>query len=390
MALSDVQIRNAKPGEKRYSMGDSDGLLLEVMTSGSKFWRLRYWKNKKEFRLTLGEYPAVTLQEARQKRDEIKMELSRGVNPKVKLSATTFEAVALEWYGRHIEGIRTPRHAETVITRLKRFLFPALGSRPIAEIKTPELLAVLREIEARGIIETAHRVKQIAGQVFRYGIAIGFCEHDLSADLRGALPPNIHRHHGSVHNPRDVSGLLQAMAVYSGSPVVKAALWFSLYTFQRPGEIRGAEWGEIDLDAAEWRIPAARMKIKRPHVVPLSRQVVEILVRLKPLTGKGRYVFPSLRSPAGNEPISENTVRVALRTMGYSNERMTPHGFRSLASTNLNEQGWDGDLVELQLAHIEQNTVRAAYNFAERLPERRMMMQAWADWLDDLKDEVVV
>lgn len=389
MALSDVQARNAKPKDKRYTIGDGDGLLLEVMTSGSKFWRLRYWKDKKEIRVTLGEYPALSLQEARQKRDEIKTSLARGENPKAKLALTTFKTVALEWYGRHIEGVRTARHAETVISRLKRFLFPALGNRSIAEIETPELLAVLRDIEARGIVETAHRVKQIAGQVFRYGIAIGACKHDLSADLRGALPPNIHRHHGSVHNPKDVSGLLAAMAVYIGSPVVKAALWFSAYTFARPGEVRGTEWREIDLDAAEWRVPAEKMKMKRPHIVPLSRQAVEVLRSLKPLTGHGRYVFSSLRSPGGGRPMSENTVRVALRTMGFANEQMTPHGFRSLASTNLNEQGWDGDLVELQLAHIEQNAVRAAYNFAERLPERRKMMQAWADWLDGLlRDDI--
>jgi integrase len=283
--------------------------------------------------------------------------------------------------------VRSEGHARTVSLRLEKYLFPVLGSRPIADIVAPELLALLRDIEAGGAIETAHRVKQIAGAIFRFGIATGRCVHDISGDLKGALVPKSVMHHSSLTAPKDIAVLMRGIDVYRGSPVVKTALYFSAYSMLRPGEVRRLEWAEVDFDGMEIRIPAEKMKKRRLHIVPMARQVVEILERLRPLTGSGKYVFPSMRTPDGSRPMSENTIRVALRAMGFSNEEMTAHGFRSMSSTNLNEQGWDGDLVELQLAHQEENKVRAAYNYAERLPERRKMMQAWADWLDSLMSD---
>jgi integrase len=260
-----------------------------------------------------------------------------------------------------------------------------LGARGIAEIKAPELLAIIRSIEASGTIETAHRVRQIAGQIFRFGIASGLCEHDLCADLKGALTPRKPEHQATLTDPREVEGLVRAMETYRGSPIVKSALWFTAYTFQRQGSIRNAEWMEMDFGACLWRIPALKMKGKRDHMVPLSKQCVELLAMLKPLSGHGKYVFPSERTLDGSRGISENTVNAALRRMGFSKEEMCAHGFRGTASTLLNEQGWNSDIIELCLAHQERNQVRAAYNHAERMEERRELMQHWADYLDDLR-----
>jgi integrase len=314
--------------------------------------------------------------------------LALGIDPRApKPEIVTFEAVAREWHKKYITELRTPTYTRDTLYRLERFLFPTLGQRPIGAIKAPELLAALRTVETRGTIATAHCTKQVAGAVFRYGIAIGVCEHDLSADLKGALQPrNKSKHRASLTDPRDIAGLLRAMGAFEGSFVVKAALWFSAYTFQRPGEVRHAEWKEIAWDAAEWRLPAEKMKMKRLHIVPLSRQVLEILRQLKPVTGHGRFVFPSIHSPAGIVPMSENTISAALRRLGYTREEMSPHGFRGMASSNLNEQGWPPDVIERQLAHVEENAVRAAYNHAEYLPQRREMMQWWADWLDKLRE----
>jgi integrase len=387
VGLTELQIRKARAKEKRYMLCDERGLYLEILPSGRKFWRYRSRKDGKETRLSLGEYAIVSLKEAREKCVVLAKGKAQGLNPKKILKpakTVTFEKTARDWFDKQVDGVRSIGHAETIKFRLERYLLPALGPRALKDIQAPELLAVLRMIESQGHIETAHRTMQIAGRIFRFGISIGECAHDISADLRGALIPNRHKHFASVTAPKNVADLVRRIGAYTGSFVVQSALWFSLYTFARPGEIRSAEWSEIDLDVFEWRIPAERMKRRRPHVVPLSRQVVEILKRIKPLTGHGRYIFSSIRTPNGARPMSENTVRVALRAMGYSNNDMTPHGFRSLASTNLNGQGWDGDLVELQLAHAEEDSVRAAYNFAERLPERKTMMQAWADWIDSL------
>ena len=273
-------------------------------------------------------------------------------------------------------------HAATVIRRLERDVLPWLGVRPIADITAVELLQLLRRIEARGALETAHRIKQVLGQVFRYAIATARASRDPSGDLRGALPPVAEKHHAALTRPIDIAGLMRAIAGYEGSFVVRSALRFSALTFQRPGEVRKSQWSEIDFDDSLWRIPAARMKMRQEHVVPLSPQAIELLRELHPLSGSGPYLFPNARS--ANRPLSENAVLAALRRMGYEVGEMTPHGFRSMASTRLNEMGWPADVIERQLAHAERDGVRAAYNRAEWLTERRKMMTAWADYIDRL------
>ena len=267
--------------------------------------------------------------------------------------------------------------------RFEMDVFPWIGTRPVRDILAPELLATIRRIESRGAIETAHRTLQNCGQVFRYAVASGYADRDISGDLRGAIPPTKEKHHASVTDPKDVAALLRTIESYAGSFVTMCALRLAPMTFVRPGELRHAEWSEIDLDKAEWRIPAEKMKMREQHIVPLSRQAVAILRELHPLTGAGKYVFPSVRTQA--RPMSENTVNAALRRLGYAKDEMTGHGFRSMASTLLNEMGWNRDAIERQLAHAERNSIRAAYNFAEFLPERRKMMQAWADYLDKLR-----
>ena len=258
-----------------------------------------------------------------------------------------------------------------------------MGKRPIRDIKAPELLAVLRRVESRGVLETAHRLMNYCGNIFRCAIATGRADRDISVDLRGALPPSTPVHHASITEPQGVAALLHSIDGYRGSNVTRYALQLAPLVFVRPGELRKAEWSEMDLVASEWRIPAERMKMRSKHIVPLSTQAAAVLRALQPLTGKGRYVFPGARSR--DRPMSENTVNGALRRLGWSGAEMTGHGFRSMASTLLNEQGWNRDAIERQLAHSERNSIRAAYNFAEHLPERRRMMQAWSDYLDTLK-----
>lgn len=395
MALTEAAIRAAKPqaGKVEYSLSDGDGLLFMVRETGAKRWVLRYWMNGKEKRAGLGSYPEVGLADARNLKVDFKRELAMGGNPserkRKEKEATakeeacklmTFAKVAEEWYGQQVTAWSSS-HCTDVRHKLDAYILPTLGTRPLREITTQEVLTLLLNVESR-TPETAKKCKWNIGQIFRFAIARGDAEHDVTINLRGALKPKITRHFGAVTKPADVSDLMTRIDAYQGSVVVKAALWFSLYTFQRPGEIRKAEWNEIDIDAALWRIPAEKMKKRREHVVPLANQTLEIIAKLKPITGESRFVFPTITSRS--KPMSENTVRVALRSMGYENEQMTAHGFRTLASTNLNEQGWNSDLIEMSLAHVEGNSVRAAYNHAERLLERRAMMQAWADWLDRL------
>jgi integrase len=317
--------------------------------------------------------------------------LAQGLNPTDtrEKAGVTFEEIALEWFEKYMLPVRAPTHTAMVISQLKRLVFPHIGSYPMNSITPQMLLNMLRPLEARGILETSHRVMQICGQVFRYAVARGQADRDPTGDLRGALPPRRHKHFASITDPRQIAGLLHAIEAFQGGLIVECALRFSLLTFARPGEIRHAEWTEFDLTAAEWRIPAEKMKAKRQHIIPLSRQSLETVRRIMPVTGHGKYVFPSIRSIVkGNVPMSENTIAAALRRIGYAKEEMSAHGFRSMASTNLNEQGWPPDVIERQLAHVEGNSVRAAYNYAEYLPERREMMQSWADWLDGLKNSV--
>jgi len=328
------------------------------------------------------------LKDARERRDEARKLLANGIDPSEarkaeKVSqADSFEEVAREWYNK-FKPSWSDSHALRILRRLEQNIFPWLGSRPIKTISAPDLLAVIRRIEARGAVETAHRALQNCGQVFRYAVACGRAERDPSGDLRGALPPSEEKHHASLTDPKAVAALLRDLDAYEGSFVTRCALRLAPLVFVRPGELRHAEWSEIDLDHAEWRIPAEKMKARTMHIVPLSHQAVEIMRELHALTGQGKYLFPSVRSSA--RPMSENTVNAALRRLGYSKDEMTGHGFRSMASTILNEQGWNRDAIERQLAHAERNSVRAAYNYAEFLPERRKMMQAWADYLEALR-----
>jgi integrase len=391
MALTQVGIRNTKPREKAYKLADEKGLFLFVTPSGGKYWRFKYRFGGKEKKLAFGVYPEISLAEARERRDQARKLLTNDVDPGIVKQATknaivqatenSFQLVALEWYAK-FSAKWVASHGDRTLRRLEKDVFPWIGNRPICEIKAPELLKVLRRIEDRGAIETAHRIHQICGQVFRYAIATGKAERDISSDLRGALPPTRKRHHATIVEPKKIAELLKAIQSYEGYFVTKCALQLAPLFFVRPGELRKAEWSEFNFETAEWRIPAEKMKMRATHIVPLSTQAISILQELETLTGNSQYVFPSIRTL--RRPMSDNTVLGALRRLGYSKDEMTGHGFRSMASTLLNEQGWNRDAIERQLAHAERNNIRAAYNYAEYLPERRKMMQHWADYLEAL------
>lgn len=397
MALSDIKIKALKPGikldgtttSKPYKVTDEKGLYLEVKPTGSKLWRFKYRFAGKEKLLSVGIYPDVSLKQAREKREELRKQIANGVDPSdirkaEKLSNAgqlSFEFVAREWHQK-FQHRWSEKYALNTINRLEREVFPFIGSKNINDIKASELLAVLRRMESRGILETAHRVHQKCGQIFRYAVATGRAERDPSTDLKGALPPVKVKHHASIIEPQQIGGLLRAIDGYSGSFVTICALRLAPLVFVRPGELRHAEWTEFDLEKAEWRIPAEKMKMASVHIVPLSEQAIAVIESLKTLTGTGKYLFPSIRT--NTRPMSENTVNGALRRLGYTGDEMVGHGFRSMASTILNEQGWNRDAIERQLAHSERDGVRAAYNYAEYLPERKRMMQSWADYLDGL------
>lgn len=391
MALTDTAIRNAKPKEKPYKLADGGGLHVLVTREGSKLWRLKYRVGGIEKLLSFGKYPQVTLQEAREKVLEAKRDLRTGIDPShakkaqkgSASGADSFETIAREWFEK-FSPTWTPSHGERIIRRLERDIFPWIGKRAVKEITAPELLSALRRIESRGAVETAHRASQNCGQVLRYAIATGRAERDPSQDLRGAIPPTKAKHHASITDPKEIGVLLRAIDSYKGGLIVRAAFRLAPLVFLRPGELRRMEWGEIDFHKKEIHIPGSKMKMKEKHIVPLSRQALEILEEIRPVTGEGKYVFPSPRS--WDRPMSENAILVALRTLGYTNDQMTGHGFRSMASTLLNEQGWNRDAIERQLAHAERDEIRAAYNYAQHLPERRRMMQGWADFLDELKE----
>src|SRR5438105_3596940 len=386
--LSDTKVRAAKPSEKAYKLYDERGLFLFVTPTGGRLWRLKYRMRGREKLISLGAYPDVGLKRAREKRDEARELIADGIDPSAvrqeRRSALleTFEAVAQEWLELQTKSL-APETISILGARLKSALYPYLGSKPVAEITAQELLGALRRIEARGRHETAHRVRALAGRVLRYAVATGRAQHDVAADLKEALAPVKSKNFASVTDPKRVGELLRAIHGYSGQPVTALALKLAPLVFVRPGELRAAEWSEFDLENAEWRIPGARMKMGDPHVVPLAHQAVAILRELQPLDRGGRYLFPSLRTR--ERPMSNNTINAALRRLGYASDEQTAHGFRSMASTLLNEQDFPPDVIELQLAHSERNKVRAAYNKAQRLPERRKMMQAWADYLDGLR-----
>jgi integrase len=386
--LNETKIRAAKLKERPYKLFDKRGLFLLVTPTGGRLWRLRYRIGALEKLISLGAYPDLTLKRAREKRDEARRLIADDIDPSAQRKAQraalldTFEGVAQEWLALHSKSL-SPETLSILGARLNSALYPYLGSRPVAAITAQELLVVIRRIEARGRHETAHRVRALAGRVLRFAVATGRAQHDVAADLRDALAPVRSRNFASVTDPARVGELMRAIDGYTGYPVTALALKLAPLVFVRPGELRAAEWSEFDLPNAEWRIPAVRMKMKEPHIVPLARQAITILHELEPLARGGRYLFPSLRTR--DRPMSENTINAALRRLGYSSEEQTGHGFRSMASTLLNEQGFPPDVIELQLAHTERNKVRAAYNKAQRLPERRKMMQAWADYLDGLR-----
>ncbi len=390
MPLNDTAIRNAKADIKQKKLYDSGGLYLLVTPNGGKWWRFKYRFGGKEKLLSFGTYPQVSLKDARDDRDNAKKLLRNHIDPAIERKAIkeaesgqgSFDAVAMEWLTKFSQSW-SKSHTRTIKQRLENYILPNLGLQSINKITAPELLAVLRKIEALGYVETAHRVKQICGQIFRYAVATGRMERDPAADLKGALPPPKSKRMASIIDPKGVGGLLRAIDDYNGSIVTQHALKLGVLTFVRPGELRHAEWDEVNLEVAEWRIPAKKMKMKTPHIVPLSKQATAILEGIQPVTGQGKYVFPSERTYS--RPMSENTVNAALRRMGYTKNEITGHGFRSMASTLLHEQGWKSDIIERQLAHQERNKVKAAYNHAEHLSERKKMMQAWADYLDALK-----
>ena len=380
MPLTDIRIKSLKPRDKRYQECDSDGLYMEVMTSGKKYWRLRYHKDGRHSWHTIGEYPATGLQEAREKRNELRKKLRDG-RPLTEKS-TLFRDIAEEWADAHDKKISRERDKISLRNRLKNHLLPFIGDKDISSVTSADILQVLQRLAGLEKWEMLARIRSAASQIFRYGVATGRCQGDPTYALRGAIIPPRKRHYPSIRRPAEVGALMRAIDAYPYEQV-RHAMRFSALTFCRPGEIRQAEWSEIDTDKTEWVIPEEKMKMRRPHIVPLSRQAIDALNEMRDISGQGKYVFPSNRTPA--RPMSDAAVLAALRAMGYAKDRMTPHGFRSMASTLLNENGFNVDWIERQLAHVEGNSVRAAYNYAEYLPERRKMMQWWADYLDELR-----
>ncbi|MDA1305579.1 MAG: integrase arm-type DNA-binding domain-containing protein [Nitrospirae bacterium] len=391
MPLTDTAIRNAKPAPKSKKLFDSGGLYLEVAPNGGKWWRLKYRFGSKEKRLSLGVYPDVSLKNARERRDEARKLLANGIDPSenrkakkaasVERGANSFEVVAREWFAKY-SAHWSANHANRIISRLERDIFPWIGGKPIADLTPPQLLETIRRIEERGALESAHRAMSNCGQVFRYAVATGRADRDISSDLRGALSPVNGKHFSSVTEPEKVPELLRALDGYEGTLTVRCALRLAPLVFVRPGELRHAQWADIDLDKAEWCYTVTKTKTR--HIVPLSKQAIDILRELHPLTGRGRYVFPGARSSA--RPMSDNAVLSAMRSLGISKEEMSGHGFRAMARTILDEVlGFRPDFIEHQLAHAVRDPNGRAYNRTAHLPERRKMMQDWADYLDKLK-----
>jgi len=392
--LTEIQIRRAKATDKPRKLSDGGGLYLLIKPNGTphgaKYWRLKYRVGAVEKLIAFGVHPEVSLAEARVRRDEARALLRDGKDPSAERRAAraaaeirgeTFGAIAAEWMQRQRGAM-----AAATFEKAQWMLGQAatLNARPIREITAPDVLSVLRAVELGGRHETTHRVKGRIGQVMRYAVATGRAERDVTADLRGALTAPTTRNHPAITDPAKVGELLRAIEGFSGQPATHAALRLAPYLFQRPGNVRAMEWAELDLGGAEWRIPAEKMKMGEAHVVPLAKQAVAILKDIQAITGGGRYCFPSNRGRG--RPLRDNTLNAALRRLGFDKDTMTAHGFRAMASSLLNEQGWSPDVIERQLAHAERNKVRAAYNRAQYMAERRKMMQAWADYLDTLRE----
>jgi len=393
--LSDVQVKNAKPQEKDYKLMDGFGLFLLITPTNGKLWRFDYRFGDKRKMLALGAYPAVTLAEARQRREEAKKLLANGIDPGAmkktlkstgkELAANTFEVIARQWHLKFSSaGKWSPPHADDIMHRLEKDIFPPLGSRPVSEIKPKELLTVLERVASRGALDSAHRLRHHCGMIFRYAIVHELAERDIAADLRGALPPVKGGHHAAATTPKDLAPILRAIDDLNGSFIVKSALRLLPLVFCRPGELRAAEWSEINFDDCVWEIPAERMKMKQPHIVPLARQSIAILKELQPLTGNGRYLFPCHRSPL--RCMSNNALNAGLRRLGFTKEEATAHGFRASARTILDEVlKVRPDFIEHQLSHSVRDALGTAYNRTSHLDERKKMMQTWADYLDNLK-----
>ena len=392
--ITDSAARNAKPQEKAYRIKDEHGLYLEVRPSGMKSWRLRYYSNGKEGIMTLGEYPLLSCQEARLKRDEIRRKLMDGASPSEiaapkQAAVPTFEEVAREWLKEQVKnGNHEKKYIDVINGRLKNYTLPEFGDKPINEIAPLDLLRLAQKIRDFGRSDTSRRVHSICGQVFRYAILLGVIDNDPTYALRGALPPVNGGHFASIQDPLTLGRFYIAIDSYTGSATIRAALRFLVLTFPRPGELRHLEWAEIDWKERLIRLPAEKMKMKRPHLVPISEQVLAILEKQKEFTGNGVYVFPSPRNYTGTKPMSDAALVVAMRAMGYEQNEVSAHGFRHTASTMLNGSGlWSADAIERQLAHVEANKIRGTYNMAQYLDERRRMMQWWADKVDALAAE---
>lgn len=392
MKLNDVAVRKAKPEIKPYKMADGGGMYLEVMPNGSKYWRLKYRVNGKEKRLALGVYPDVSLALARERRDDARKLLAQGIDPgesrkaskatKTLNATNSFEVIAREWAASHMAN-KAVSHRDKVIRRFELYLFPWIGSKPIADITAPQVLEVVKRIEKLGILETAHRALQTCGQVFRYAVQTGRAVRDVTADLKGALPPTTIKHMASFTEPKQVAELLRAIDGFSGTFPVQCALKIAPMLFVRPGELRQAKWEDIDLDAGEWRYLVS--KTKTNQLVPLPTQAVQILRELHPLSGHGVWVFPGGHSPL--KPMSESAINAALKRLGYDTKtQITGHGFRAMARTLLHERmDIDPHIIEHQLAHKVPDALGAAYNRTKFIEQRKAMMQLWADYLDKLK-----
>ncbi|MEG1837583.1 MAG: tyrosine-type recombinase/integrase [Synergistaceae bacterium] len=390
MGLSEMSVRNSKPKEELYFLKDDNGLFLEVWPNGRKTWRLRYWVGGKERKKTLGPYPLLSLKEARERRDEARKSLLNGIDPfsKAIAPAYVFDTLAMEWWQEHKKTLRSAKNIQTMEHRITAYIIPVFKGRDPQTITSHELLDMVEAIENKGKIETAHRTLDILRQIFRYILRKRLIDRNPAMDLRGLIEPRKQEHHPSLTEPRDIARLRDKIKGYSGGDTVRNAMLYSLYTFARPGEVRHAEWKEINWETKEWHIPAIKMKAGVKHIVPLSEQAILILEEQKKISFKnGNYIFPAVRSSDGKKTYSDATINKAfIRQMGYPPRTVTAHGFRSTASTRLNESGlWSIDAIEHQLAHSGNDRVRKAYNYAKYLPERRKMMQWYADYIDGLK-----
>ena len=396
MKLADTFVKNKKGNGAVQKYADGGGLYLHITPEGKKSWRLGYRFMGKQKLLVIGPYPAICLKEARERREDAKKLLLDNIDPSTakqeakriaaNTAANSFQVIALEWLDKY--SVKwTPAYKNHILRRMEKYVFPSLGKRPIKSITAPELLDALRRAEAKGAGVMAHMALNECGRIFRYAIATGRAERDISADLRGALTPmTYNRHFAAVTEPKAIGKLLHALNGYKGTFTLRCALRLSPLVFVRPNELALAEWKEIDFEKNEWRIPGERMKMRQMHIVPLAHQAVEILRELQAFSGQGRYVFPARGNTEKDTPMNRVSLVRALRKAGYSKEEMTQHGFRAMASTMLNELGYNRDWIERQLAHGDRNGVRAAYNYAEYLPERRRMMEEWANYLDTLRD----